>query len=251
MKIFVGDLHMHTTYSDGQRSPIDLMLQAMYCNLDFAVITDHNTIKGALFAEKALNRNGFAFPCIVGEEISTDFAHFNGYPLKELVPWDIPFPQIVTAVHHQNGVIQVNHPGGKSDWSQNIVRNGITGTGLDAWEHMPMKYEQWKKAGTLPIMTGTSDTESGFLTTTEKTIILAPTPTGPDLADAIRNKRVAAYFPGSHLPFYGPDPIVTKIYQALAEGKMLKTEKIQRIKTTLRRANLAELLKTTEHPPSP
>ena len=42
----VYDLHTHTTASDGQLSPEELVIQAKACGIDVLAVTDHDTTSG-------------------------------------------------------------------------------------------------------------------------------------------------------------------------------------------------------------
>jgi len=108
-------------------------------------------IDRARLAAQQFKEHGITFPLTVGEEISTSWAHLNAYPVKELVGWELPLEGIVNAAHAQGAVIQWNHPGYPgSDWDSTQQPKGLEGTGLDAWEHMPPRYDEWKQAGKLP-----------------------------------------------------------------------------------------------------
>ena len=64
------DLHMHTTYSrDGAIRPADAIRIAKKRKLDGIAITDHNTIRGGMEAQK-LPPNGLDIIC--GAEMKTD-----------------------------------------------------------------------------------------------------------------------------------------------------------------------------------
>ena len=65
-------------------------------------------------------------------------------------------------------------------------RHAPVGTALEGWEHIPPRYDEWKKAGRLPLVLGATDTHSGFYNYPERTVILAPSSSGSDLAEAIR-----------------------------------------------------------------
>lgn len=246
MQLFAGDMHMHTFYSDGSPSPIGLALEAMYCNLDFAVMAEHNTLAGAQVAQRLLARHGFAFPFSVGEEITTDWSHFNAYPLTNVIPWKTNLETIVKAAHDQNAVIQWNHPGFPySIWTVNQMPKILEGTGIDAWEHYPEEFEEWKKAGKVPVLTGTTDTHDGTFDSPERTIMLAPAATGADVAAAVRSGNVVALSPDGGRLLYGPDQLTAIVWQAIAEGKTLKAIKADRIKTVLRNADIVGLLKSS------
>ena len=41
-----GDMHMHSTYSDGSFTVVELMEMIKACKLDIVALTDHDTIDG-------------------------------------------------------------------------------------------------------------------------------------------------------------------------------------------------------------
>jgi len=75
------DLHVHTTASDGQYSPTDVVRRALELGLAVIAITDHDTIAGVEEALKAAQ--GTSLEVIPGVEISTDVpgaeVHVLGY----------------------------------------------------------------------------------------------------------------------------------------------------------------------------
>lgn len=248
-RLWCGDLHSHTFYSDGSPSPVGLPLEAMYMDLDFLAITDHNTIEGAQLADDLLRKHRVAYPLIVGEEITTWF-HMNAYPLKEVVSWKMEPSETVEAAHRQGAVIQWNHPGfpyPAKEWYWEHLTKGLEGTGIDAWEHLPDLYDTWKKAGTLPLMTGTTDTHSSTFggLNCERTVIFAPAPTGDDVANAIRHGQVAAIFPTEAEHVYGPKQVVDAVWGALAEGKALKASSAEQIRKALKNADVPGLLQAS------
>ena len=52
---FMIDLHTHSTASDGQYSPKDLIQKAKKCGLTVIALTDHNTVKGHEEAEQIID----------------------------------------------------------------------------------------------------------------------------------------------------------------------------------------------------
>ena len=75
------DLHMHTTYSDGFYSPLELIQKVNERNLDIISITDHDSVNAI---EEAITiGNDFGVKVIPGLEISTDIedkeVHLLGY----------------------------------------------------------------------------------------------------------------------------------------------------------------------------
>lgn len=76
-----GDLHTHTTASDGAFSPKELVIKAQACNVGIIAITDHDTTVGIEEAELAGSQLGIKI--IPGIELSTmhnkENIHILGY----------------------------------------------------------------------------------------------------------------------------------------------------------------------------
>ncbi len=73
--LFVSDLHMHSSYSDGYWSPAEVILRAKDAGLTQVSLTDHNTILGLSEAEKAAKEVGLNF--INGVEINAQSEYYN------------------------------------------------------------------------------------------------------------------------------------------------------------------------------
>lgn len=245
LALYAGELHSHTIYSDGSTPPTSFALEMLYCFMDFGVISDHDTIEGAQLAQKRLKDAGFAFPLIVGEEITTWY-HMNAYPLREVVSSDLPLYDAMRAAHSQGAVTQWNHPGfPSSEWANKQMKNGLAGTGFDAWEHIPMSYDTWKESGRLPTLVGTSDTHNGTFGWSERTVILAPSAGEYDVAESVRWGRTAIVSPNDPLLLYGNSDMTAPLWAALADGKKLKEAKAERIKQMLKNADMSKLFGTT------
>ena len=241
--LYMGDVHMHTIYSDGSCTAAGLMFQAMYNFMDYAVMTDHNTIDGALVAQKLLDHAGVDFRCIVGEEITTNWSHFNAYPLTSLIDWNISAYEMAKDAHAQGAVIQWNHPEAvNSDWTEDHLHGGFMATSLDAWEHVPVDYAEWKQNGMLPLVTGSTDTHSFAFSGTERTLIYSPTADQYDLVEAIRSRHATALVLSAEDMFIGDDNITAHIRAALRDGDSLRRAKAARIAAVLKRADIPALL---------
>ena len=247
MNAFAGDLHMHSFYSDGSPSPVGITLEAMYCFMDFSSLTDHNTIEGAVLTQKLLKKYGFNYPLIVGEEITTDQWHMNAYPLKERISSRLSPEETVKAAHEQGAAIHWNHPPyPTSEWALAHTGEKFKETGIDAWEHVPGGYEKLKKAGTLPVLVGATDTHSGTFGPSERTAIIARTPNGSDVSKAVRQGRTTIVSSSDGKLFYGHDDMLATVCAALAEGKGLKASKAAQLKKALKNADIAGLLEASQ-----
>ena len=75
LRLYRGDLHIHTYYSDGRVSPIQMAVEGRKLGLDFAAITDHGKYGPSLEAigmAKEINLDLLLFP---GEEVSFPSGH--------------------------------------------------------------------------------------------------------------------------------------------------------------------------------
>lgn len=106
-----GDLHMHSTFSDGRNSPEEILLAAVEKDLDVISITDHDTFSGALKALKSARSMQLDLVVIVGAEIRTTAGDILVYcsdsPL-DAVPRD-PF-ELADAAHEHGCIVVPAHP---------------------------------------------------------------------------------------------------------------------------------------------
>lgn len=78
------DLHTHTTYSDGELAPYELLSQAQSIGCTLIAITDHDTVSGIAEGRRAAKELGLRF--VPGIEISTqekEEVHILGYEIDE------------------------------------------------------------------------------------------------------------------------------------------------------------------------
>ena len=105
----IGNLHIHTHYSDGTAEPASVAHAAQDAGLDFVIITDHNAYhpEHAGWYDKVL--------LLVGQEIhAPDRSHENHLLVfgakEELVSLAGDPQALVTAVHEQGGLSFLAHP---------------------------------------------------------------------------------------------------------------------------------------------
>lgn len=100
------EFHCHTIYSkDSLLPPADLLAAARRKNIDRVVITDHNTIAGALAAQ-ALDPQRV----IVGEEILTTAGELLAAFVREEIPARLPPLEAISRLRAQGAFISVSHP---------------------------------------------------------------------------------------------------------------------------------------------
>lgn len=110
-----GDSHLHTVYSDGRRTPDELVAAARAAGLDFIVSTEHNTTSAHLmWGDHATDD----LLIVNGEEITTRSGHWAaiGLPVGKWIDWRYrandpqDFRTFVDEVHANGGLVTAAHP---------------------------------------------------------------------------------------------------------------------------------------------
>lgn len=125
-----GDFHMHSTESDGELKPGEIVLLAKERNVDIIALTDHNTVAGNKQAVKSGQIHGVKV--IPGIELSTRFngkrVHILGYFTDDSYQSD-EFKMILTNIRqgkfkacqiHFKGKLSFKSEGGKISTSAGI-----------------------------------------------------------------------------------------------------------------------------------
>jgi predicted metal-dependent phosphoesterase TrpH len=101
-----AEFHCHTCYSKDSLVKIqDLPRICDKKDLQKLVVTDHNTITGALQAQQ-LDPQRF----IIGEEIMTRQGELLGIFISEEIPSGLPAPDTIAILRSQGAFISVSHP---------------------------------------------------------------------------------------------------------------------------------------------
>lgn len=100
-----GTFHIHTKYSfDTLLSPANIVRHLKLLGFDFAAITDHDTIKGAVEASLISD-----IPIIIGAEYFTDKGDIIGLFLtKEIETRESN--EVIAEIRKQGGVVVLPHP---------------------------------------------------------------------------------------------------------------------------------------------
>jgi hypothetical protein len=126
---FVLDIHSHTTESDGSLTPEQLVDYAVAEGLDGLAVTDHQTINGAVLAERYAADVHPSFVVLRGLEYTTCRCHLNlvGFVngsdeasridsayqeiLDLIKPWptDEEIERVIALTHVASGIAIVNH----------------------------------------------------------------------------------------------------------------------------------------------
>ncbi|MBI4244389.1 MAG: PHP domain-containing protein [Planctomycetes bacterium] len=102
------DLHCHSKFSFDSKMEVEKVLEtAVAKGLDALAITDHDTIEGALFAQKI--QKDYRIQIVIGEEIHTDLGDVIGLFLTseiKIKKWE----KVLEEIRRQEGVILFPHP---------------------------------------------------------------------------------------------------------------------------------------------
>ncbi|NSW83752.1 MAG: PHP domain-containing protein [Syntrophothermus sp.] len=140
---YVGNIHLHTEYSDGSGSVDRVVEAAARAGLDFIVITDHNTLRAK--EEEGYHKGVLV---LVGMELNYRCNHYLVLNVSEPVPSNDKDPQaIIDEVRNRGGIGFIAHPVEKGSpfyekgltypWTQ-WDANGFTG--IEIWNRL----SQWR-----------------------------------------------------------------------------------------------------------
>jgi predicted metal-dependent phosphoesterase TrpH len=132
----LADVHVHTKYSGLARlaflrfpesisEPRDVVKAAKKSGLSVVCVTDHNSIRGGVLAQKSV----FEFPgveVVIGEEISTSDGEVIGLFLNEDIPKGLTAPEAIDRIRDQGGLVVAPHP-----FSRHVPALGLRIDSLD------------------------------------------------------------------------------------------------------------------------
>jgi len=103
--------HIHTKYSyDSNLDPKGIIENLVNWGYEQVIITDHDTIDGALYAKEYAEKNyKNQIHVIIGEEISTNIGDIIGFPLKHHIETN-DFNECILKIKEQNAFVCLPHP---------------------------------------------------------------------------------------------------------------------------------------------
>ena len=106
----VFDLHGHSRYSDGDRTPEQMVRYAHDLGLSGIAITDHDGIRGYERARAEAEKYDDGFIVVPGEEVSSEKGHILAYGVSQKVPGGLSLEETTFLIHEQGGVAVAAHP---------------------------------------------------------------------------------------------------------------------------------------------
>ncbi|MDY6855258.1 MAG: CehA/McbA family metallohydrolase [Thermodesulfobacteriota bacterium] len=105
---YVGNMHIHSTYSDGTKSIEDIARIAQKSGLDFICFNDHNTLEGLHDRKEDWYEEVLV---LIGTEVNKRYNHYLAYDVYEVIPEsDINPQQVIDEVNRQGGFGFIAHP---------------------------------------------------------------------------------------------------------------------------------------------
>ena len=107
-KEYVGNLHIHSIYSDGTATIEEIASAAGRAGLDFVGINDHYHLRGL---DEGLEGRRDGVAVLIGTEVNKSHNHYLAYDIAERIPSDTENPQkVIDATAAQGGLGFIAHP---------------------------------------------------------------------------------------------------------------------------------------------
>ncbi len=206
-----GDLHAHTTHSDGALPLTGLAALAVSRGLDFLAVTDHNTTSHHAHLPSVGRLHGITL--VPGQEVTRDTGHANAFGDIGFVDFRMPQAGWGAQVAARGGVLSVNHPlAADCAWLEAGPAPAVAEVWHSSWAALPTwgaPLAWWLMTpGTTPI--GGSDFHhhgADALPGSPTTWVLCD---GDDVLDGIRHGRtaVSASLDGPLLLRHGDELVV-------------------------------------------
>lgn len=143
----VGNIHIHSQYSDGRGSIREIAAAAQKAGLDFIIITDHNTLEALHRGEEGYYGNVLA---LIGTEVNEGENHYLALGVGQEISMNEENPQeIIDEVNRQEGWGAMAHPcekgsplyqkGRTYNWTDWSVKGFQA---IEIWNYL----SQWKDA---------------------------------------------------------------------------------------------------------
>ncbi len=105
---YAGNMHIHSSYSDGSLEIADIAAKAVRAGLDFIIITDHYTLSGLYDGKEGYQQNVLV---LIGMEANESKNHYLCLDIDKEVENNDDNPQaVIDEVNMQQGIGIIAHP---------------------------------------------------------------------------------------------------------------------------------------------
>lgn len=209
-QVVEADLHVHTRFSDGFLSPLDVVVHARRQGLGAIALTEHNVTFPARMA-RGWSRVIGGPEVIVGEEITTRDYHLLAFGLERAVDARLPLARAIDDVHAQGGVVVAAHPARRYWPALEPAIPHLDGVELvhpvafrqrgSGWaaEDFHAFWERVRAVRPRAVAIGTSDYHAGPILGLGTTLVFARSRSAGDLVEALREGRTVVEAPDGAL----------------------------------------------------
>lgn len=146
-----ADLHIHSNFSDAKMSVEEILDYAENkTDLDLIAITDHDTIAGALKAQKIAQRKNLRVKVIIGEEISCQEGHILALFINQKIPEGGSVKKTLRLIEKQSGMAIAPHPFYQTRFQKDIIT--IDGIGFTALAEHADRFQAVETFNANPIL---------------------------------------------------------------------------------------------------
>ena len=108
--MYRGLIHFHSKYSHDSILSIKAIVDfAISENLNFLILTDHETLEGSKKLKEYVEKNNYAIEVLIAAEYNTEYGDIIALDIKKEIK-DMRFQQFIFSVKEQNGYILFPHP---------------------------------------------------------------------------------------------------------------------------------------------
>ncbi|MBN2154222.1 MAG: hypothetical protein JW839_22395 [Candidatus Lokiarchaeota archaeon] len=190
---YVGDLHSHSTLSDGMFNPEDVGIAAFNCFMDFFGLTDHHTIAGSDYLLRASKERGWGVAIIPGcQEVTQLNAHHIAVCARQSI-FELVEPEGILAEYDKSGArLKIfAHARQPHPWNESLIQLGSK-SGFDSFvcrsEHLA-HLDRYRKENIEPAWTESTDADDGCFGSSCRTVVFVEekAPLMTDICDAVCN----------------------------------------------------------------
>ncbi|MDM7940383.1 MAG: PHP domain-containing protein [Methanothrix sp.] len=104
------DLHIHSNYSDGRASVVEIINAAVRRGLDGIALTDHDNMRGIPAARRYIKEQKLELILVPGVEVTTSEGHLLILGVEEPPKRKLSPEETIEAAHALGGIADVPHP---------------------------------------------------------------------------------------------------------------------------------------------
>ncbi|MEX2717153.1 MAG: PHP domain-containing protein [Candidatus Sigynarchaeum springense] len=237
MTHFVGDLHSHSTLSDGMFNPEDVCIAAFTCFMDFFGLTDHHTIAGSNYLHHVAKERGWDVMIVPGcQEVTQVNAHHIAVCARQSI-FELVEPEKIFAEYDKSGAMLkiFAHARQPHEWNEKVMRLGNK-SGFDSFvcrdEHLVYQ-EQYLKDDSEPAWTNSTDADDACFGSLHRTVLFVDDSTARSksiceiVCNAVKQKECVGI---SGLGYFGTPAVVllARMLPMLSAAREAFTERFTR-----------------------